>query len=855
MRLLIAERRLGHLRISSMAVTILRRRLSLAVGLLVSLLAAPVAWAALGDLDESFGQMGMVHTRVGAGYAYATHVAVQKDGKIITLGVSEHLGGFGIPDWRTQALTLIRYNNNGTLDTSFGEGGIVQTLPYPADKIFLETARCIGLQTDGKILIAGDLSYFVDPETQRQKSSDAFILRYNTDGILDSSFGDAGRVVTDLIQDSEDTPIAIDIQDSGKLTVAAIAQTYVGGFVYTNLVLVRYNADGSLDTSFGTGSGRVYAPFENVASQGGSYALAFVNNGILLAGGFQNGGPTAFGFPFDTAVARYKYSEISMEPDPSFGIDGHLLLNVSPLDVWNVNFADYANALAVDSEGRLILAGVGSHGTGLGVSADMAITRLMPDGSLDPSFGAGTGSVLLDSGGEDRATNVVVSADGSMFVAGYADGRTLVGQLSSDGTVVTNFWGPPGDTYVPKGALNVQPDGTLIAVGSWPFNGLDDDNFAVTRLKGIPQGPTPVPTTTPTPGPMLPDLIPSTFRIRGLKPLSAAAEIYNESKAAVTTSFKVSMYLSFDKTIDSTSDIFVGNCKPAQLAPGATYYCGSELNIPDSVLPGTYYLGVIADSGNSVTESDETNNVLLVQTDSGAVVIEPNEATPSPVPTPTISLPTPTPATTASGVPDVIFKDDFESGDVAAWSGVKNVGGKIQIDEGPHLQLTVFGAKSVYLRDNSPDAEARYRARFYFNLNNLGLDPGHLLKLFVGKQRGEKAWVFAIELRTFGGYHLMRAVIRRNNGTHAHTRWTGALLAPWMAVEMDWRRASSPDASDGSLELWIQGQPFDKVENIKNGEDSIDSVLWGGVRGLGRSATGSILLDRFESRRETYIGF
>ena len=149
-------------------------------------------------------------------------VVIQPDGKILVVGAPQSLDGFGIA----------RYNSNGSPDGSFGSAGFVTT-PFPGG--FLATS--LALQPDNRIVVAGFSSGAFD--------HDFAVARYNSNGSLDTGFSADGKVVTDLT--GEDVPRAVGIEPGGDIVVAGSGGRAGGN---TDFSLVRYHSDGSLDTTF-----------------------------------------------------------------------------------------------------------------------------------------------------------------------------------------------------------------------------------------------------------------------------------------------------------------------------------------------------------------------------------------------------------------------------------------------------------------------------------------------------------------------------------------------------------------------------------------------------------------------------
>jgi uncharacterized delta-60 repeat protein len=399
--------------------------------LLVALLAAS-AQAAPGDLDTSFGIGGKVVIDFGPGSNSAAAVVLQLDGKIVAAGT----GGSG-------HFALARYNTDGSLDASFGGGGKVTTV---VGGIF-ESANAVALQPDGKIVAAGG------------SSPDGFccqvaLARYNPDGSLDPSFDGDGKLTTFV--GGATTANAVAVQGDGKILVA-------GSFVFGNaFVVARFNGDGSLDRSFGSG-GQVLTLFEGFGTHATSLAIQ-ADGKILVAG--------AGGAGNDFILARYNTDG---SPDTSFGSLGTIATDFGGFDG--------ANSVALQSDGKIVAAGGGAE--------RFVLARYNADGSLDPGFGVG-GRATVQFFGEniETANALAIQQNGKIVAAGQAfsdfDPSYAIARFNSDGTLdgsfgsggkVTTDFGSPGDVGVlcPSGrkdcsnddatGVAIQTDGNIVAVG------------------------------------------------------------------------------------------------------------------------------------------------------------------------------------------------------------------------------------------------------------------------------------------------------------------------------------------------------------------------------------------------------
>ena len=213
-----------------------------------------------GDLDVSFGVDGKVTTDIDGSAGNASGVALQADGKIVT--AARGTGDF----------TVVRYNQDGTLDTSFGNGGIASAdLGSPFDETF-----DVAIQSDGKIVAVGATG-----------SIDFGLARFNTDGSLDTTFDEDGKVTT--VFGSLDEAFAVAIQPDGK--IVAVGHTDNPSTGTGDFAVARYNSNGSLDTTFGNG-GKVTTDFGG--EDRGDGVLIQADGKIVVAGGTGVNSSTGF---------------------------------------------------------------------------------------------------------------------------------------------------------------------------------------------------------------------------------------------------------------------------------------------------------------------------------------------------------------------------------------------------------------------------------------------------------------------------------------------------------------------------------------------------------------------------------
>lgn len=446
------------------------RVMSVVIGLV---LVAAMAFAAPGDLDPNFGTGGIVTTAIGVASDTGRSIAVQADGRIVVAGQSSN----GSND----DFSLVRYNSDGTLDTSFGGGdGIVTTAIGAAD----DQAFGVALQGDGHIVVvgyssngsnsdfalvrytsngsldtsfgggdgivttnigAGTNDYAVDMALHGDGRivvagyslngtvGDFALVRYNSNGSLDASFGDNGIITTDIGTVTDDRASSVALQGDGRVVVAG--RTFP--FDKNHFALVRYNANGTLDTSFGGGDGIVITPVGT--TDDAAYDVVLQADGrIVVAGSSSNGGYNDFALVCYTTDGTL---------DPSFGGgDGIVTTQIG-------TSVDHGYGVALQGDGRIVVAG---YSIGLG-NPDFALVRYNQDGTLDPSFGRGDGIVTTAGSSSDIAFDVALQGDGRIVVAGSSSNG------NADFALARYDAGAGGELAL-QGTLLLNPD-TLEGVG------------------------------------------------------------------------------------------------------------------------------------------------------------------------------------------------------------------------------------------------------------------------------------------------------------------------------------------------------------------------------------------------------
>jgi hypothetical protein len=207
---------------------------------------------------------------------------------------------------------------------------------------------------------------------------------------------------------------------------------------------------------------------------------------------------------------------------------------------------------------------------------------------------------------------------------------------------------------------------------------------------------------------------------------------------------------------------------------------------------------------------------------------------------------------------DVIFQDGFESGNTSAWASVVG-GGDVSVTAAAALVGTRGLAFSIaswslggkYVRDTTPVAEPRYRARFYFDPNNIAMNTN--AAHWIMAARNATAEVARVEFRSDGTNYQIRTNARTNSGAYTNSAWY-TISDARHAIEIDWKAASTPTATNGSLSLWIDGVLRQTLTNLANGTLRVEEARLGPLGGLDSGTGGTEYFDAFVSSRADYIG-
>jgi hypothetical protein len=195
---------------------------------------------------------------------------------------------------------------------------------------------------------------------------------------------------------------------------------------------------------------------------------------------------------------------------------------------------------------------------------------------------------------------------------------------------------------------------------------------------------------------------------------------------------------------------------------------------------------------------------------------------------------------------------------LSAWSASTTDGGDLSVSStaaltgSNGLQAVIDDNILIYVTDDTPNAEARYRARFYFDPNSIAMANNDAHYVFYGYS-GASTVVLRVELRRNSASYQLRAALRNDSNGWTSTAWSSVTDAPH-SVELDWRAATAAGANNGGLTLWIDNAQRADLTGVDNDTRRIDRVRWGAVGGIDTSTRGTYYFDAFESRRQSYIG-
>ena len=385
-------------------------------------------------MDTTFGGGGTVHFNIQNGGGYA--VAAQADGKVIVAGGGNlNTGG--------DDFLLVRFNVNGTLDTTFGTNGLARTRIFTANNLG-SSARDLIIQPDGKIIAVGNAAHGSFIPGGPPYRNEVAVVRYNTNGSLDTSF-DGDGIATTLVNGADGQGFDGELQADGKIVIAE-----------AHFAILRFNTNGSLDSAFGNG-GIVQTDFFGGGNSRAGNLRIQPDGKIVVLGRDHDPNQSFAGF---AVMARYSTNG---SLDPTFDSDGKLIFSTTDFDT--------GNGFTIQPDAKMVV--VGTIRTGSGTETTFGLMRLMPNGTFDPSFGTG-GKVSIPN--FPFGSEIGVQTDGKIVVAGNIGSRVLntadlfVARFLPNGSIDTSF---ANDGFATADILGhdfatgivIQPDGKVVVGG------------------------------------------------------------------------------------------------------------------------------------------------------------------------------------------------------------------------------------------------------------------------------------------------------------------------------------------------------------------------------------------------------
>jgi len=417
-------------------------------------LAASYSWIFItvppGALDTSFGSGGRVRTGLGFDDDKALAMAIQDDGKILTAGLST--------EGTSSIFTIARFQTSGALDTTFGlrENG-------RAD-YFIGEARCVGLQTDGKIVAAGT------------NGTDALIARYKADGTRDEKtpseegFNATGTATLSIVSGRNIiNSLALQQNELNDEMIVVVGEAYSEG-TNTQSFIARFTPEGKLDTNFGTNG--IHTDIIDGTLSSSAEVVKIQSDGKIVVGGnFKDSAGTKSGY-----LRRY---------DKDGNLDQSFASNSGMVTI-STGTNSILTAVVIIPVDEILVAGTKNIG-----AYDLFLMRYDKDGNLDSTFGT-TGSVFIDdiNHGVEQAADLAVQTDGKIIIGATfhpVTGTILTNDFAlfrydANGALDTTFGNGDGMTTTDFGsgyydeisAIGLQQDGKIISVGS-SWNGSDFD--------------------------------------------------------------------------------------------------------------------------------------------------------------------------------------------------------------------------------------------------------------------------------------------------------------------------------------------------------------------------------------------
>ncbi|HWE94896.1 MAG TPA: CARDB domain-containing protein [Tepidisphaeraceae bacterium] len=564
----------------------------------------------VGGVNVNFGVNGLAGHSVGI--TTVADIALQPDGKSIIVGTGGPAGA--------EEFVLTRYTANGSIDRTFGNQGTVTTDFGGRD----DKAAAVWLLPGGQFLVAGTSTRMAGGIA----AGSAFALaRYNADGSLDTTFGQGtGEVLTSFggdsaVSTSNDIAHALTVRGDGAIFIAGSSDVSGSGLEFA---IAAFNSDGSLSQSFGN-IGKTLVPFTGGDASIGAIAFA-KGNALVAAGSFTNA---------TTGVTSMALSAMRANgaPNKTFGKNGQVTQGLRGID-------DEATSVAIAPDGRIIIGGLSVTGSATAgtLTTDFALVRFTTAGRVDKSFHRG--QVITSFGQPTAITKILIEPSGKIVASGKTASSLsavvpnqlglALAQYNTNGSLDTTFNGtgksilslnggtvaarpagvvgaslvraaaPSSDLLnkfdqlkqTAQGALATNQGGELFAIGN---SGTDTVEAAVVA-NGV-------------------DLTGNSLTLRGAvktgKPATIAFTLSNQGNVAMTGATAAQVFASSDQTLASGTMLTTISAIKLSLKGGASKPFTQKVTVPKSLPAGTYFLLLQLDPGNTLSELDLTNNLLV----------------------------------------------------------------------------------------------------------------------------------------------------------------------------------------------------------------------------------------------------
>jgi len=352
----------------------------------------------------------------------------------------------GESDASSESGSVPKLNPVGTLDTDFNGMGYARWAdPW-------SWGSGVALDSDGRIVVAGTMN------DGSGNVYDLAVWRYNADGTPDTAFGGDGLITDHGAAGGNKWDFGTDvvIDSDGRIVVLGYSD---GADDNYDMVIWRYNADGTLDSTFGTNGIVIYD--RGVSGQNMGYGIALDSEGRIVVTGLTNGAGTGD----DMTLWRFNTNG---SPDSTFGTNGVVFDHSAA----GGNAGDEGRSVAIDSDGKIIVVGSSNNGA----DDDIVVWRYDSTGTLDPTFHV-DGITLYDSGnGNDIAAGVAIDSSNQPIVTGSLSSTTdidlYVTRFTNGGALDTafgtnGFYTYDGDNNNDGGSeVAIDPRGRLVVTGS-----------------------------------------------------------------------------------------------------------------------------------------------------------------------------------------------------------------------------------------------------------------------------------------------------------------------------------------------------------------------------------------------------